>query len=261
MLEGERPKECEYCWKVEDLGKNYVSDRTYKSVIYKEQALEEASKMDWQEDVPLKTLEIAFDANCNLACSSCNASFSTQWQNDIKKNGAYQNLVSDGARAFQQDGSWAMKYGKKNEGNPYIEAFFKWWDEELKDTLEELRVTGGEATMSQDFWRLIDWWNNNPDCDVRFAVNTNLGAKPELMQRLVDATHNFKYFDLYTSNEAFGVQAEYIRDGLVWDTWLGNIHKFLQEGNVREFHMMMTINALCLFCLLYTSDAADDSLV
>ena len=43
----------------------------------------------------MKTLEIAFDANCNFACSYCNASFSTQWQNDIKKNGAYQNLVSD----------------------------------------------------------------------------------------------------------------------------------------------------------------------
>ena len=69
------------------------------------------------------------------------------------------------------------------------------------------------------------------------------------MQRLVDATHSFKQFDLYTSNEAFGEQAEYIRDGLVWDTWLGNIHKFLQEGNVREFHMMMTINALSLFSL------------
>ena len=250
MLDGERPKECEYCWKVEDLGKEYVSDRTYKSVIYKEEELQLAkTKFGYKDDVPLKTLEIAFDANCNFACSYCNASFSTQWQNDIKKNGSYQNLVSDGARAFQQDGSWAMKYGKKNEGNPYIDAFFKWWDMELKDTLEELRVTGGEATMSQDFWRLIDWWKNNPECDVRFSVNSNLGAKPELMKRLVDATHSFKNFDLYTSNESYGAQAEYIRDGLEWETWLKNIHMFLQEGNVREFHMMMTINALCLFSL------------
>ena len=250
MLEGERPKECDYCWKVEDLGEEYISDRTYKSVIYTEQELNEAkSTFGYTGDVPLKTLEIAFDANCNFACSYCNASFSTQWQNDIKKNGSYQNLVSDGARAFQQDGSWAMKYGKKNKDNPYIDAFFKWWDMELKDTLEELRVTGGEATMSQDFWRLIDWWNENPDCNVRFSVNSNLGAKPELMKKLVDATHNFKQFDLYTSNEAYGIQAEYVRDGLIWDTWLSNIHMFLREGKVREFHMMMTINALSLFSI------------
>ena len=75
MLEGERPKECEYCWKVEDIGPQNVSDRVYKSVIYTEDQLAEASKTHWNDDVNLKTLEIAFDANCNYACSYCNASF------------------------------------------------------------------------------------------------------------------------------------------------------------------------------------------
>ena len=115
--------------------------------------------------------------------------------NDIRKNGAYQNLVSDGARAFQQDGKWAQPYGVKNKGNPYTEAFWEWWTKELQYSLEELRVTGGEATMSQDFWKLMDWWQDNPECEVRLAVNSNLGPKPELMQRLCDATHSFKYFD------------------------------------------------------------------
>jgi len=175
--------------------------------------------------------------------------FSTTWQNDICKDGAYQNLVSDGARAFQQDGKWAMPYGKRNEGNPYVDAFFKWWESDLQYTLQELRVTGGEATMSQDFWRLLEWWQSNKDCDVRLAVNSNLGAKPELIDRLARESHAFKEFDLYTSNESFGAHAEYIRDGLVWDTWLNNIHKMMNEGNVRELHMMMTINALCLFSI------------
>ena len=102
MLEGERPKECEYCWKIEDMGKDKVSDRVYKSVIYTDEELKEAkTELGWQQDVDLKTLEIAFDPNCNFACSYCNSSFSTTWQNDIKKSGPYQNLVSDGAGAFQ----------------------------------------------------------------------------------------------------------------------------------------------------------------
>ena len=122
---------------------------------------EAKTKYDWTQDVDLKTLEIAFDANCNYACSYCNASFSTTWMNDIRKNGAYQNLVSDGARAFQQDGKWAQPYGVKNKDNPYTEAFWEWWTKELQYSLEELRVTGGEATMSQDFWKLMDWWQEN----------------------------------------------------------------------------------------------------
>ena len=65
----------------------------------------------------------------------------------------------------------------------------------------------------------------------------------------IDGVKLDKEFDLYTSNEAFGSHAEYIRDGLIWDTWLGNIHKMMEQGNVRELHMMMTINALCLFSI------------
>ena len=33
---GERPSGCEYCWKIEDIGRDAISDRVYKSKIYKE---------------------------------------------------------------------------------------------------------------------------------------------------------------------------------------------------------------------------------
>jgi organic radical activating enzyme len=250
MLEGERPKECEYCWKIEDLGPDNISDRVHKSVIYSDEELAECKSLyGWDKDVDLKTLEIAFDPNCNFGCSYCNASFSTTWQNDIKKNGAYQNLVSDGAAAFQHDGGHSLPYGRKNEGNPYIEAFWKWWEGELQYTLRELRVTGGEPTMSQDFWKLMKWWEQNPDCNVEFAVNSNLGQKEELFNALLKASHNIKSFHLYTSCEATGKQAEYIRDGLNWEKWLVNMDRMLSEGNVQSANCMMTINALCLFSI------------
>jgi organic radical activating enzyme len=250
MLEGERPKECEYCWKIEDMGPDKVSDRVYKSIIYTDEELIEAkTKFGWTEDVDLKTLEIAFDPNCNFACSYCNSSFSTTWQNDIKKNGPYQNLVSDGAAAFQHDGSHSMPYGKKNENNPYVEAFWKWWEAELQFSLRELRVTGGEPTMSQDFWKLMKWWETNKDCNVEFAVNSNLGQKDELFDELLKASHNIKSFHLYTSCESVGAQAEYIRDGLKWEKWLSNVHKMLEHGNVKSINCMMTINALSLFSI------------
>lgn len=249
MLRGEKPKECEYCWKIESLGPDKVSDRIYKSIIYTEEELREAvEKYKSTTDVDLKTLEIAFDAVCNFACSYCNSSFSTKWQNDIKMNGPYQNLVSDGAAAFQQDGSWAQPYGLHNENNPYVDAFWQWWENELQYSLTELRVTGGEATMSPNFWKLMDWWKEHPECNVEFAVNSNLGSR-QLVEKLTDSTHSFKSFQLYTSCEAFGKQAEYIRDGLEWDTWLSNLRYCIKNGNVKQSNIMMTINALCLFSI------------
>jgi organic radical activating enzyme len=250
MLEGVRPKECEYCWKIEDLGPDKISDRVYKSVIYSDLELQSAQKIhNWNDDVDLKTLEISFDSNCNFACSYCNASFSTTWQTDIKTNGAYQNLQTDGGGAFEHAGDDSMIYGKDQIDNPYLEAFWKWWEGDLQKSLRELRVTGGEPTMSKGFWKLMDWWKQHPECDVNFAVNSNLGQTKQLVDKLIESTHNFKDFSLYTSCESVGPHAEYIRDGLKWEVWKNNVERMIGDGNLRTFNLMMTINALCLFSI------------
>ena len=247
MKNGERPAECEYCWKMEDMKKDAVSDRTFKSIIYSDEELQRAYDMDHHENVDLKTFEIAFDRTCNLACSYCNASFSTTWAKDIKKNGNYTNLVSDGAGAFQQDGSWTQPYDN-DEDNPYIQAFWKWWDNGLSDSLEELRITGGEPMMSANTWKLFDWFNEQ-DSDMRFAINSNLIAKESIIDKLIEKTQGTKNFELYTSCEATGAQAEYIRDGLDYEQWLTNIKRVLTEANTKGVHIMMTINSLCLFSI------------
>jgi organic radical activating enzyme len=245
MLEGERPRECEYCWKIEDISKDSVSDRVFKTIIYKEEEINNIANKSWNYDSELKTLEISFDRVCNLACSYCNASFSTTWAKDIKKSGPYQNLVSDGAAAFQQDGSWVEPY-KNDEDNPYVQAFWKWWDSGLSESLDELRITGGEPLMSANTWKLLDWFNGQ-DSKMRFAVNSNLIAKDDIIDKLIEKTKNIHEFHLYTSCETVGDHAEYIRDGLNYDLWKSNLVKILENGNCRGVHIMMTINSLCLF--------------
>ena len=246
MQAGERPSECEYCWKMEDMKKDAVSDRTFKSIIYTDEELEAAYRADWNKSVNLKTFEIAFDRVCNLACSYCNASFSTTWAKDINNNGEYKNLVSDGAGAFRQNGDWTQPY-KNDEDNPYIQAFWKWWDNGLSESLDELRITGGEPLMSGNTWKLLDWFEAQ-DTDMRFAINSNLIAKPEIIDKLIKKANGIKKFHIYTSCEAVGDQAEYIRDGLDYDMWLNNVKRILNETDA-ELHIMMTINSLCLFSI------------
>ena len=247
MQTGERPRECEYCWRMEDMGKDAVSDRTFKSIIYTDEELQAAYEMDHNSSVNLKTFEIAFDRTCNLACSYCNASFSTTWARDINTNGEYQNLVSDGAGAFRQNGDWTQPY-EDDADNPYIQAFWKWWDNGLSDSLEEIRITGGEPLMSANTWKLFDRFEAQ-DSDMRFAVNSNLIAKKPIVDTLIQKTQNIKDFHLYTSCEATGVQAEYIRDGLVYSQWKENLKRILNEANYKGIHIMMTINSLCLFSI------------
>jgi organic radical activating enzyme len=247
MQAGERPPECDYCWKIEDMGRDAVSDRVFKTVIYTEEELEKWFHGDPNADVDLVALEIAFDRVCNFACSYCNASFSTTWGKDITKNGPYQNLQSDGARAFQQDGKWAQPY-PSDEVNPYIQAFWKWWEDGLQESLRELRITGGEPLMSDQVWKLLDIFEEE-ELEMRLAINSNLGAKAELINRLIQKSQKIKNLDIYTSCEAATYEAEYIRDGLKWDQWLQNFNRLIEEGNCRSTHVMMTINSLCLFSL------------
>jgi organic radical activating enzyme len=241
---GERPSGCEYCWKIEDIAKDNISDRVYKSKIYTNEALQDAFDVDYDNDINLKTLEIAFDRTCQFACSYCNPAFSTEWVKDIKKNGGFEDLISDGRNHFTHTHDTSQRF-KPNETNPYIEAFFKWWESDLHRTLDELRLTGGEPLMSPHTWRLLDWLKESKS-KVQFAMNSNLGMDNKTMQKLLTKTKGIENFHLYTSNESFGEQAEYIRDGLDWDQWTGNMDLLLEEGNLKGLHVMCTVNALCL---------------
>ena len=244
MIAGERPAGCEYCWKIEDMGRDAVSDRVYKSKIYPIEALHEARNTPPESDVNLLTLEIAFDRTCQFACSYCNPAFSTTWAKDIQRNGPYVDLVSDGRNHFTHTHSSSQLY-KVTETNPYVDAFFAWWDSDLHRTLQELRITGGEPLMSAHTWRLIDWFKEHKGkSTTRLAINSNLGTDVDV-DRLLQSTQGMQ-IDLYTSNESMGTQAEYIRDGLVWTDWTRNVERLLESKQFRGIHVMCTINALCL---------------
>jgi organic radical activating enzyme len=250
MQQGIRPAECSYCWKVEDVGRNNVSDRVFKSIIYPENEIAELKERPWDKDINLKTVEVSFDRTCNFACSYCNSGYSTTWGRDIRENGPYQKFKSSSAGAYHSDGSWSEIYGKNGENNPYVQAFMEWWPE-LSQTLQEVRITGGEPSTSFNFWNFVEIMKQNPSPNLNMAVNSNLGVDDKLIDKLIQSTHEIdvKNFDLYTSNESFGAHAEYIRDGLKYDVWRKNVVRIIEEAKCRQLVIMMTINSLCLFSI------------
>lgn len=245
MQRGERPHGCEYCWKIEDIGRDNISDRVYKTVLYSDEDLNHAFNLPASQDVDLQTLEIAFDRTCQFACSYCNPAFSSTWVRDIKNNGPYTNLVSDGRNHFTHAHDSSQLY-TFNDRNPYVDAFFAWWESDLHRTLKELRITGGEPLMSGYTWKLLDWFKENRGkSDTRLAINSNLGMTTEDVLKLLDRAEGVT-LDLYTSNESVNGHAEYIRDGLDWTQWMTNMHMLAGSKRLRGLHVMCTINALCL---------------
>ena len=99
--------------------------------------------------------------------------------------------------------------------------------------------------MSGETWKLLDWFKNNKGkSQTRLAINSNLGLEVDL-DRLLSSIDGLTV-DIYTSQEATGEAAEYIRDGLGFQPWIKNVEKLLNSTSIRAVHCMATINALCL---------------
>ena len=242
MLAGERPAECGYCWKVEDAAQDEAinSDRIYQTARYTEEEIKALKDIPWDKNVNPKTVEICFDNLCNLACSYCNSEFSSTWSKDIVKNGEYKNMVTDGGKTYRQDGSIAMPFGNKNEGNIYVKRFFDWFPE-IKDGITELRVSGGEPSRSPSFWKLIDMSDNEK---FALAVNSNLIMEDSRLDRLVEAGKKFEKLDIYTSAECMYKNQEFVRDGFEWDIWEKNVKKAVASPHINGMYVMMTISLL-----------------
>lgn len=247
MLRGERPRECDYCWKIEDLGKNYYSDRHYKTSDYWAwDRFDEIAKSDPTEDVYPSYLEVSFSNACNFACAYCSPEISSKWMEDIKQNGHYP--VEFGSHHLDHIMELGKFPYKNSEHNPYVDAFWKWFPEALPH-LKVFRMTGGEPTMSKDFWETLEYIKESPVKDLEIAINTNLGVPDDLINKLIVQINNLedkvKDVVVYTSAESTGAQAEYVRDGIDYARWMSNIKKILDNTNSRVC-VMTTINMLSL---------------
>jgi len=242
MQKGVKPSECEYCWKIEEMGDEYISDRVFKSQQYTEEEMEQWFNNNADDLMVPPYLEIMFDRPCNFACCYCNANFSSTWANDIKKNGFYK-LESHGGGAFKHDGSPNNAW--ENTNNPFIDAFWKWWPE-LSKGLRILRITGGEPLLSKHVWKVIDLCiKEKPSFEL--SLNSNLSVSDKNIDRLIESSHKLDSLTLFTSMETVDGHAEYTRDGLNYNKWKTNVERVYSESNAHRMTIMMTVNALCLF--------------
>lgn len=245
MLNGQRPSECDYCWKIEDLNKDYFSDRHYKTSDYWAwDRLHEVRKTDPASDINPSYLEVSFSNVCNFKCTYCSPEVSSKWMEEIERFGPYPTSTSN------HDLNWLKQVGKfpykNSDDNPYVEAFWKYLPD-IYGNLRVLRVTGGEPLLSKDVWKLFEYIQYNPNRNLELAINTNLCVDSKLIDKFIETINDLKEYvgriDVYTSLESVGEQAEYSRYGLNYTQWSNNINKVLSETDV-TVNIMTTINAL-----------------
>jgi MoaA/NifB/PqqE/SkfB family radical SAM enzyme len=250
MLAGKRPKECQYCWNIEDLGKDYFSDRHYKTADYWAwDKVEEIAKFDPTQDINPAYLEVSFSNACNFKCVYCSPEISSRWLEEIQQHGTYPTTQGN------HDLDWLRKTErfpyKHSDNNPYVNAFWDWFPN-IVNSLKVFRITGGEPLMSKDVWRVLDYIIHNPQPNLELVINSNLCVEKKLLDRFIELLPSLKdsvnRVSVYTSLESVGAQAEYARYGLDYDIWLTNVKRILDTDT--DIGVMTTINVLSLptFC-------------
>ena len=143
---------------------------------------------------------------------------------------------------------------KHSDPNPYVDAFWKWWPELYRD-LHTFRITGGEPLLNKDTWDVLDYIINepNPNKELKLAINSNLGVPDKLIDRLIEKIkkiedgNKVKELIIFTSADAWGEQAEYIRTGLEFNRFWDNVNKILEACPRVIITFMATYNALSVF--------------
>ena len=241
MIAGEKPSGCNYCWNIEAMGEDYISDRKERNASIYTNERYGAIKTNPLAPVNPQYIEISFGNECNFKCGYCHPKHSSAYYKEIKDFGPYEMVKN-----HRNDINWFEIY--EEETNPYVEAWWKWWPEVSK-TLTILRITGGEPLLQKSTWRLLDELDNNPKPNLELNINSNFGVKPVLIDRLVEkvnallAKGAIKDFKIFTSIDTWGTPAEYIRTGLDLTVWERNLDTYLTKTTL-PVTFMCTFNIL-----------------
>jgi len=234
MLQGTRHRDCSSCWQIEDSGGTSLRGNSPKGFIdfaYNRKMFAEFGTNDLNlisksvslENAILEShrpfmLEVSLGNTCDMKCMYCNHIYSSQWATEGLKN---KTLSIEEYRAA------ASK--PKQE---FLDLFWKWVDLEAKHSVERIGIIGGEPLITPEFYdfldKLLEVYDDVPHSNTNIWIVTNMNSEPKYFDRFIDYIPKLVkkfHLEIHVSMESIEEQAEYIRNGLNWNTFESNVNK------------------------------------
>lgn len=226
MLNGKESPACSGCYKNEKLGiktlRNTSNEQYGDSHWWKVEETEEDGSAG---NVLMAYLDIRFSNICNLKCRSCGSRFSTSWYEDHKK--LYGTTPN---------------HPKVLQCKDDMDAFF----EELKPLLldvERCLWAGGESIITEEHYKVMDYWleNNKTDILLRYTTNfTNMNFKKK---SVFEYWKHFNKIEVSASLDANHERGEYLRKNMDWKTIVDNRKQMIAEVPHAQFIITPTVSA------------------
>ena len=239
----------------EQLDKMSNSDYNYKNFaetmckrcLHQEKSLGKSlrtnSKIKSTSPRKIELLQIAFGNFCNHKCRYCSPRYSTEWNKDALQLG---KMDIDRDFDFLTDISMTEK-----QTYNYEKKIIEELEKHDLSSVREIGIFGGEPFLSRHWEHFVDLLDRKSNLsDIKMQINSNFSVFPK--GKIVKLLTKFGEIDLRASVEARGSLAEYIRSGLVWNTFENNVKKWkeIADANpniklrVHMAHNIYSINKL-----------------
>lgn len=250
MLLGKTPKECIYCHVTEKSGG--ISERfTKSSRIADPETKKNILECGFKKDIIPTDIEVSFSNLCNLKCAYCLPENSSSVYNDFIVNGPYLIDINFFKNVLSYI-RW-LKVRKRvscAKKQIQVKRIFSSWLKNNLNRLKSLRVTGGEPLLSKECKDLLVQLSKEKYPDLVFSINTNLMCSSKeidaLCVSLKEISNNVREVRLYTTVDALGKKAEFIRAGTDFNLFEENVLKIISHANIIKFNYMITISLLNL---------------
>ena len=225
MLNGEEIEACKYCYYQESIGEGSFRrtfNRDWFNSKYGEDIVERVEKSitnGYRVEEPPLYLDIRPGNLCNLKCRMCTPDRSSKIYTEQK-----QLLKTDLSKTKSLlDTSYLEKdFYNWNRNKGVWSDIYKW-----ATRAKQLYFTGGEPTLIQENWELIDYLQQTGySKNIHLMFNTNCTQTPDKL------LNTFSYFSKVTitfSVDGYKEVNEYIRYPSKWKEVENNIIKILQN--------------------------------
>ena len=215
MLNGQKPRECQKCYKEEEVGynskrnwenKKWSSKLNYDSIVWH-------TEPDGSAPANIHYVDLKLGNKCNLACATCNPDDSSYWVKDWKKI-----TNSNISEELKEDLVWTK--GKDQRGG------YDWyknkitWDELSKQKLmKDAYILGGEPTIIDEFRYFI----NKAHRQTNLRFNTNAQVCDD---ELFDLLEGLNLVEIAISIDGIDSKYNWLRYPSELDLTLKNLKKY-----------------------------------
>ncbi len=226
MLDGEPVSACQNCYDKENMGRDTLRQSANRLLSDKIDLVDRTRNDGYLEVFNLNYWDVRYNNLCNLTCRSCNPGLSSSW---------YEPAMALGK--IQEPRSPILIAGRTTH-----DIFDQIVDH--IDHVKQIYFAGGEPSMIDKFYEILEILDSQGRNDVRLCYNINMSRLTLRNKSLLDLWKKFPNVSIGASLDGEHQRGEYLRQGLVWKDVIAN-RKLMQDQCPHiDFYISATVSIL-----------------